>query len=259
MKRLHQQFDQFSVEKLYILDRAQFGNVDKKREKYWTRSFVLVVHVNFKVRSRDVSSSLFMPTRISTALCASMYFTLIEIQFSCRGREYDYQAGRWLRKLSAEALWRALSLYWIDVYLAPSDVIAHNAEKKVKAKVLKVNADLIHVKATPVPVESPNSMTIVKRYHDPLRRAYRNFRDEAPSLHKEAVLQAAVQSVNDSTGLDGLVLTLLVYEALPRLGLPNDLPKALMSERAAAVQKTTLDVSKYFAKRQVSDALRTRN
>lgn len=47
---------------------------------------------------------------------------------------------------------------------------------------------------------------------------------EAPELNAEAVQKVAVKSVNDSTGSDGLLPTLLVYSALPGLGSPRDKP-----------------------------------
>lgn len=56
----------------------------------------------------------------------------------------------------------------------------------------------------------------------------------------------AVKSINDSIGPDGLVPTLLVFGAMPRLGLPNNLPNSSTFNRARAL-------------RHVSDALSRRN
>lgn len=91
-------------------------------------------------------------------------------------------------------------------------------------KAFQTNADLIHVETKAIPVESANSMTEVERYREPILRAYRIVRDEAPDLDKESALQAAVKSVNASVGPNGLVPTLLVYGALPRLGFSTDQP-----------------------------------
>lgn len=82
-------------------------------------------------------------------------------------------------------------------------------------------------------------MSIVERYHEPLRRAYRTICKKASSLNREFALQAAVKSVSDSVGPDGLVPTLLPYGAMPRLGLPTDLPASTTFERAKAVAKAT--------------------
>lgn len=68
-----------------------------------------------------------------------------------------------------------------------------------------------------------------------------------------------VKSVNDSIGPDGLVPTLLVYGALPRLGFPTDRPTPPTFQRAVALRKATEAMTKHFAKTQVSSAVRTRN
>lgn len=47
-----------------------------------------------------------------------------------------YQAARWVPTVSAEALWKALYLCWIDVYMGPPDVIAHNTRKNVFCGIL---------------------------------------------------------------------------------------------------------------------------
>lgn len=53
--------------------------------------------------------------------------------------------------------------------------------------------------------------------------------------------------------------TLLVFGALPRLGLPTDPHTALTFKRAVALQNATAALSKSFASRQVRDALKTKN
>lgn len=102
-------------------------------------------------------------------------------------------------------------------------------------------------------------MSLVERYQLPVRRAYNIIKNEASDTGVEEALQMAVKSVNDSAGPDVLVPTLLVYGALPRLGLSSDPPKPSTFKRAVAVQKATSEISKHFARRQVSAAVRTRN
>lgn len=62
-------------------------------------------------------------------------------------------------------------------------------------------------------------MSIVERYHEPFRRAYRIIRIEALSMNLKSAPQAVVKSVYDSVGPHGLVPTLLVYRPLSRLEL----------------------------------------
>ena len=73
------------------------------------------------------------------------------------------------------------------------------------------------IKVKIVLVKAYNSVGIVKRYHSPIRRAYHIVMTEIPGIDKEMVLQMAFKAINDTAGLDGLVPTLLVYGALPRM------------------------------------------
>lgn len=97
--------------------------------------------------------------------------------------------------------------------MGPPDITIHDAGKNFMAKYIKNNCNLLHIQAKSILVESPNYLTIVERYHDPVRRAYRIIKAEAPDLDKEASLQSNVKAMNDSVGPDGLVPTLLVYGA----------------------------------------------
>jgi len=128
-----------------------------------------------------------------------------------------YQAARWLPDNSAETVWRCLRMCWIDVYLGPPNVVAHDAGKNLVARAFQLNAGIMKIDTKAIPVESANSMTYVERYHTPLRRAFKIIQSEIPNITAAEVLQYAIKSLNDSVGPDGLVPTLLVYGALPRV------------------------------------------
>ena len=57
----------------------------------------------------------------------------------------------------------------------------------------------------------------VERYHFLLRQAFNIVTKEMPSLNKATRLQMAVKAVNDTVSLDGLVFTLLIFSAFPRM------------------------------------------
>ncbi len=63
-----------------------------------------------------------------------------------------YQAARWLDNVSVPALWTALRLCWIDVYLGPPDVIVHDAANSILAKEFQASAAILHIKTKCVPV-----------------------------------------------------------------------------------------------------------
>lgn len=148
---------------------------------------------------------------------------------------------------------------WIEVYVTPPDMVAHDAGKQFMSKVFQANADIRHISTKAVSVESLNSMTFVERYHHPLRRAHKIIQDESPNNPADVCLQMAVKSINNSVGPDGRISILLVYRCLPRLGLPTDHPSPSTIQRAIALRKATAAMSELFSKSQISSALNTRN
>ena len=68
----------------------------------------------------------------------------------------------------------------------------------------------------------------------------------------------AFKAINDSAGPDGLVPTVLVYGVYPRLS-ETDVPAPLVMQRALALKKATAEIQRIQARRQVADALNSRN
>ncbi len=68
----------------------------------------------------------------------------------------------------------------------------------------------------------------------------------------------AIKSINDSAGPDGIVPTLLVFGAYPRL--TKDLPLLpSITECTEAIYKAIKEVRRIYAERQVRDALAVQN
>jgi hypothetical protein len=109
-----------------------------------------------------------------------------------------------------------------------------------------------------VPVEAYNSIGIAERYHGPVRRAYQIIIVEIRDIDKDMALQMAFKAINDSAGPDGLIPTLLVFGAYPRM-TEFDAPSLTTTQRVTAIKKAMAEIQKIRAKRQVTDALNTRN
>ncbi|KID81309.1 Ribonuclease H-like protein [Metarhizium guizhouense ARSEF 977] len=173
----------------------------------------------------------------------------------------SFQAARFLdsRGQKAKDIWDTLRACWIDSYLGPPDWIVHDAGRNFASAEFRQYARTMSIEVDEVPVEAHNSIGKVERYHGPLRRAYNIIKDElGDAITDDQKLQMAVKAVNDSAGPDGLVPTLLVFGAYPRL--TDDSPPAFtVVQRAEAIRKATSEARKLLAKRQVNDALRTRN
>jgi hypothetical protein len=99
-----------------------------------------------------------------------------------------FQAGKWLQSISAKHTWDALRECWIDTYLGPPDLIAHDAGKNFVSKEFKLYAKAMGVLTKSVPVEAHNSIGLVERYHGPLRRIYKIISEQLPNLNKNAAL-----------------------------------------------------------------------
>lgn len=169
-----------------------------------------------------------------------------------------FQAARFLQNMSARNAWDTLRICWIDVYLGPPDQIVHDAGKNFSSAEFRQEANSMAIEVKEVPVEAHNSVGKVERYHAPLRRAFEIISAELSNVGDDLTLQMAVKAINDSAGLDGLVPTLLVFGAYPRM--TQDSPPSLsIAQRGQAIRKAMKEVQRLRATRQVNDALRTRN
>jgi hypothetical protein len=71
-------------------------------------------------------------------------------------------------------------------------------------------------------------------------------------------LQIAVKAVNNTVGFDGLISTLLVFGAFPRISHNSSFSPSII-KRAKAVNQAMKKLCKHMAARQVNAALNTRN
>lgn len=169
-----------------------------------------------------------------------------------------FGAARFLKKISTEQVWEALRLCWIDTYLGPPDWIVTDAGKQFTSDEFRALAKGMAISVKEVPIEAHHSIGKSERYHGPLRRAYTIIRAECPQTSPEACLQMAIKAVNDTAGPDGIVPTLLVFGAYPRM-TEVSAPSPTLQQRAKAVKKAMEEVRKAHARRQVAEALATRN
>jgi hypothetical protein len=71
-------------------------------------------------------------------------------------------------------------------------------------------------------------------------------------------LQMAFKAIDDTACSNGLVPTLVVFGAYPRM-VESDAPAPSVAQRAAAIKKAMSEVQKLRSERQIADALNTRN
>ncbi|KAF1936672.1 hypothetical protein EJ02DRAFT_427316, partial [Clathrospora elynae] len=170
-----------------------------------------------------------------------------------------FQGAKFLSAMSAKETWQALRTLWIDTYQGPPDILTHDAGTNFASAEFRAEAKIMGVTCKQVPTEAHWSVGKTKRYHAPLRRAWDILHAElTATMPDKAILQMAVKAVNDTAGPDGLVPTLLVFGAYPRMTTESP-PSPSMVKRSEAIQKATKALRKLTAERQIADALNTRN
>ena len=169
-----------------------------------------------------------------------------------------FQAARFLKSMSAIDAWRAFRSCWIDVYLGPPAVVVHDPGTNFHSKEFRGEAMAMNIESKVMPVEAHHSVGIVERYHIPLKRTFKILTRELPQLPKEEILQMSVKAINDTAGPDGLVPTLLVFGAYPRMTW-DDAPAASTMARGAAIKAAMAEARRCHAARKITSALRMRN
>lgn len=171
-----------------------------------------------------------------------------------------FQAARWVKNMTAQHAWEALRACWIDVYIGPPDMIIYDTGPNFASSEFRQSAISMSIITKEVPVDAHNSIGKVERYHGLLRQAYNCIKEELQGMNigNDAILQVAVKAINDTAGPDGLVPTLLVFGAFPRMN-HSDPPSLDISKRASAIKTAMREVRKLNAERQVKEALNMRN
>ncbi|RFU25514.1 hypothetical protein B7463_g10820, partial [Scytalidium lignicola] len=227
LQRLHQRFGHPSVGRLQkILDRAGH-DIDKQALEYLTK---YCVHCQRHGKSLG-------RFRFSLKDDVSFNYSIIVDIFYISGKPV---------------------LHVVDEGTRPPDQITTDARKNFVSKEFQQYANTMGITLKAVPVEAHNSIGTVERYYGLVRRAYQIIITEIHDIDKDMALQMAFKAVNDSVSPDGLVPTLLVYGAYPRMS-EFDAPSPTIAQRAAAIKKAMEEIHKLRAKRQVQDALNMRN
>ncbi|KAK3378750.1 hypothetical protein B0T24DRAFT_716467 [Lasiosphaeria ovina] len=104
------------------------------------------------------------------------------------------------------------------------------------------NAKVVGVSCKEIPIEAHWAVGRIERVHRPLERAYDILQQEiGHRTNDETILQMAIKALNNTAGLDGLVPTLLVFGAYPRINQDSP-PSPKIAERAQAVRDIIIRV-----------------
>lgn len=111
----------------------------------------------------------------------------------------------------------------------------HDASSNFLSYKFKKCARGIAIQFHRVPYEAQNAVGVVERYHEPWRCVYFIIK-EGLKKTKDISLQIAVKTMKDSTGPDGIISTLLIFRAYPRI-LDVDPPTPAVKWHALPIKK----------------------
>jgi hypothetical protein len=171
----------------------------------------------------------------------------------------SFQAATFVRSMSARDTWNALCRCWIYVYQGPPDVVSHDPGTNFASEEFRNNAKILGISCKEMPVEAHWAIGKIERAHRPLERSYDILSKEiGHCTDDETVLQMAVKALNDTAGPNGIVPTLLVFGAYPRINQDSP-PSPEITQRAEAVRKAMRMLREIRAEVDVNRALNTRN
>jgi hypothetical protein len=109
-------------------------------------------------------------------------------------------------------------------------------------------------------VEAYNSIRKIKRYYNLLRQVYKIIYNEFRGTRTiiKMILQITIKAINNLVGPDGIIPTLLVFGAYPRIA-DSSLLLLIVIKRTEAIRKATKEVRCFHTKRHIADALAIRN
>lgn len=170
---------------------------------------------------------------------------------ACRG-QLELEQAMFSIKPTCEALFS-------DLRSALQITIVHDPGTNFAAEEFKARAKIVGAECRQMPVEAHWAIGKIERAHTPLRRTFNILRAELDSkTDDESILQMAIKALNDTAGPDGLVPTLLIFGAYPRIN--GDSPASPeITARANAVRKAMRMIRQERTKTNVNRAINTRN
>jgi hypothetical protein len=169
-----------------------------------------------------------------------------------------FQTNKWLKNITTKHVWDQLQFCWIDIYLDSLNLITSNASKQFIAREFKQYATNMKIRINIVSVKTHHSINMIERYHDSLRRIYTIIVAKILEIDSNSTLQMSFKTLNDSTDLNDLILTLFVFDAYFRMTEMNASSSTII-QRFIVMRKTINEIRKLIVARQLNDALNIRN
>jgi len=205
LRRLHRGFGHPSVSALYkLLKRANPAECDKAVQQA-IEDISKSCGTCSKLASKPRRFKLSVGTedlRFNHILAADLMYLSNKYVLHVVDEATHYSAATFVKSNSSEDTWKALLRCWSRVYLGPPDHLRVDQGSNFISKHFKDCVDAEGITLLEAPIESPNSMSHVERYHAPLRAAFNKIRDSLPRSDTDHdCLQMAIKAVNDTVGI----------------------------------------------------------
>lgn len=229
LRRIHRSFGHPSVRAMgNLLKRAS----DDNRLDNETRKAIQAISDDYKICLRTASP----PRRFKLTLgtedlrfnnVVQIGTMLIENRpvLHMVGEATHFFGAAFLRNQSTAEIWATNQRIWSLLYLGPPDFLTVDQGSAYVSVEMRRNLAAVGVVLREAPVESPEPIEVVERYHAPLRSAYNLIRADSPRDISDAdCLKKAVFAVNCTVGPEGLCPVLLVFGSVPRPVRTKDAP-----------------------------------
>ena len=170
-------------------------------------------------------------------------------------RNTSFSAAAILSGESTKDKWRTYMDIWVTKYVGFPDVVSVDQGSQFQSDGWKSLMQLAGISFKPSGVESHNAINVCERYHSFLRTIFSKVASSHRDLPPSHLLSLSIRAMNDTSGPNGLVPTLLVFGVLPRIPIiPSSLPN--QSTRLQIMMKARKEMSPVIAKSALSRAMR---
>nr|AHF58602.1 polyprotein [Chondrus crispus] len=259
LKRMHQGFYHPSAEKLFNLIRR----ADPRDATTETRKILNNISQqcsNCQLHApRPLRFTATIPEGIVFNRMAILDLMWIQNQPLLHVVDHDthYSAARFLRGESTKDVWETFLHCWVTMYVGLPDILKADSGSVFTSKRWNEYAENAGVVVEISPVENSNALGAGERYHDPLRRIYLKVKHDHPGYTKELILSISNKAMNDTCGPEGLVPTILVFGAIPKIAAqPSGQPT--QEQRMNLMQTARAEMEKITARLRMKTILKKR-
>jgi hypothetical protein len=172
----------------------------------------------------------------------------------------NFSAAQFLPDVSTNTVWSCLLRHWCYIYTGLPDTIRCDQGSQFTSREFSTFCQNIGVQLEYTGIEAHNSLGAGEKYHDTLRTIYARVMCECPQLNKYVALAGAVKAMNDCSGPDGNVPSLLVFGAIPRLPHLVNFPqrRETLDDRARAAIIARKQMEEIVSRQKIARALRSK-